>query len=523
MSRLQKMQVVGLLLTSITAGPLWADGSLVVCDGTNEPATLDPQHEFNEKDHTIVQQIYEGLVRFGPDGAIEPVLATSWERVDPLRMRFKLREDVKFHNGEPFTAEAVQFTLKRYLDPEIGFPARSFLGSIADVEIIDGHTVDIVTKYPDGLLLNRLAGFVVIVPPKYMQEHGEHALRRNPIGTGAFKFTDWQTDERIVLVANEDYWAKGLPRLDKLVFRFAPPEKQAELLLAGEVDLVTEMPGTLTTQVEQVDRARVVKKQTFWTVGATMRTDEGPLSDVRVRRALNLAIDRQALIRFDVRGNGSILASLTMPGEEGHNPDLKPYKHDPVEANRLLDEAGIERPLVLRTHVRAPTRRTVGIIAAQLKQVGVELDVHATDGDSEVIEALATEEWDLGIAGLPDPMAHAYFIQSLLLFSQSPYSLLNDSEVDRRIVEMVQTLDQEERARLGRELDAYVHDQALSLFTYQRIKTYAVRKGVEFTPYVSGMMYFFDATVEPKDQTLRHTGNEVDDAGNEGKDFDQRD
>ncbi len=330
MNRLQAFRAIGLVL--LLASPVLAGPSLVVCDGAEEPATLDPQREFTEKNHTIVQQIYDGLVRFSPSGTIEPALATSWKRLDALRTRFELRDGVKFHNGEPFNAEAVKFTIERYLDPKTGFPAVSFLNSIDRVEIVDPHTVDIITKYPDGLLLNRLAAFVLIVPPQYLREKGEDALQRHPVGTGAFRFEEWTPDTHIKLVANHDYWAEGLPHLETLTFRFAPFEKQVELLLAGKVDLVTELPGTLTTKVEQAKNARVIKKNTFWTVGATMRTSDGPLSDVRVRRALNLAIDREALIRFDVRGNGSILASLTMPGQEGHNPDLKPYEYDPGKA-----------------------------------------------------------------------------------------------------------------------------------------------------------------------------------------------
>lgn len=484
--------VFGSLINVRLTAQVWAGGTLVVCDGIQEPPSLDPHREFTEKSHTIIQQIYDGLVQFNADGEIEPALATEWHRVDPLRMRFQLREKVVFHNGEPFTAEAVCFSINRYHHPDINFPAIGFLDSIAEVEVVDSHTVDIVTRYPDGLLLNRLAALVWIVPPQYVQEHGPEVLMRRPIGTGAFQFKHWEPEQHIELAANPDYWLPKRPRLDSLVFRFVPSEKQVELLLAGEVDLVTELPGTLTTQVESAAHARVIKRESFWTVGATMRTSDGPLADVRVRRALNLAIDREALIRFDVRGNGSILASLTMEGEEGHNPELEPYEHDPDEARRLLDEAGVERPLVLRTLVRAHTDRTAQILAAQFRQIGVVLDIEKVYSDAEVIRGLASEHWDLAIAGLPDPMAHSYFIQSILLFSQSPFSLQNDPTFDQKLVEMVQTLNSDERDRLGRELDAYVHDQALSLFTFQKIKTYGVKSDVQFEPYVTGMPYFFN-------------------------------
>lgn len=486
-----------------------AGGTLVVCDDSREPATLDPQRQFTEKNHTLLQQIYEPLVRFTPDGEIEPALAESWESVGPMRMRFHLRQGVRFHNGEPFDAEAVRFTFERYTDPAIDFPAMSFIESVERVEVVDSHTVDIITRHPDGLLLNRLAGFVLIVPPEYVRENGHDVLHRRPVGTGAFRFDEREANTRITLEANPDYWMKGLPHLDKLVFRFAPTEQQVEMLLDAEVDLVTELPGTLTTRVESTEDAYVVKQRTFWTVGATMRSDEGPLADVRVRRALNLAIDRDALIRFDVRGNGSIIGSLTMKDQEGHNPDLEPYPYDPEKAERLLDEAGVERPLVLRTMARAQAERTARIIAAHLARIGVHMEIQAVYTDDELIQGLASEEWDMAIGALPDPMAHSYFGQSVLLFSQSPFSLNDNEEFDRRLIEMVQTLDPEKREQLGRELDAFVHDQALSLFTYQKVKTYGLRSDVRFAPYVTGMPYYFGVRRKDDDTSDDETGDDA--------------
>ncbi len=145
---------------------------------------------------------------------------------------------------------------------------------------------------------------------------------------------------------------------------------------------------------------------------------------------------------------------------------------------------------MLRTLVRSNTERTAKILAAQFKRVGVELDIHAIYSDAEVIRALATERWDLAIAGIPDPMCHTYFIQSLLIFSQSPYSLTKDAQCDKLLIQMMQTLDEEKRKQIAQQLDTYVHDNALSLFTYQKIKTYGVRADVQFTPYLTGMPYF---------------------------------
>ena len=171
--------------------------TLVICDDVQEPATLDPQKEFSEKNHTIIQQIYEGLVRFDSEGMIIPVLATSWQQLDPTHMQFKLRKNVRFHNGEIFDAQSVKSSLERYLAPDINFPGLGFINSIKKIEILDQFTVDIVTHYPDGLLLHRLASFVVMVPPSYATLDAGKSLSTHPIGTGPFRFISWKRTEEI--------------------------------------------------------------------------------------------------------------------------------------------------------------------------------------------------------------------------------------------------------------------------------------------------------------------------------------
>jgi peptide/nickel transport system substrate-binding protein len=510
MRSISHLYVRAILLTCALGCGAFGQSTLVVCDGTGQPPTLDPHREFTEKTHTIVQQIFDGLVQFNPDGKIEPALAKRWQRMGPKRMRFHLRKGVTFHNGEPFNAQAVKFSLQRYRSPQIDFPAIGFLGSIAEVKIIDNHTVDIVTRYPDGLLLDRLAAFVWIVPPEYVKQNGQDILKRQPVGTGAFEFQSWKPGDKIVLTANEHYWQEGLPHLDRLVFRFVPADKQVDLLLKGEVDLVTELPGTMTTRVEGYPDTRVLKERTFWTVGATMRMRNGPLADIRVRKALNYAIDREALIRYDVRGNGAIIASLTMDGQEGHNATLDAYPHDPGKARKLLEQAGVKLPLELRTLVREQAERTARILAAQLEKIGVKLSIDAVASDAKAMKLLAEPaKWDLAIASVPDPMAHPYFSHSLLLFSKSPFSLYQSRKFDRRLLQMVRTLDRSQRRARMRKIDAYVHEKALSLFTYQKIKTYGVQANVQFTPYVTGMPYFFavrrETNSSPGDQQASPT------------------
>lgn len=484
-----------LLLALLLAGPVSARAenggkTLSVCDDVRDPLTLDPHKQFAEKNHTLLQQMYEGLVRFDAHGRIEPALAVSWQRRDPLRVRFKLRAGVRFHNGEPFDAEAVRFTIERYLDPKTGFPALGFINSLSKAEVIDDLTVDIVTKFPDGLLLNRLAGFVLVVPPRYMKEKGAEVLESTPVGTGPYRFESWKRGVELAMTRNERYWDAGYPKSDRLVFKFLPTEGQLEALRSGELDIATELPGTQTTEAMRSGALGVIKTPSFYTVTGSLNSAFGPLKDARVRQALNFAINKDELIRYDLLGNGRAIATVTMEGEEGHNARLKPYRYDLKKAQRLLREAGYPRGFALKTLVKVQGERAAKIISKQLARIGVTLDVHLIT-DAEVVQALTGGEWDVFIAGCPDPMAHSYFIQSIYLYGKSPYRVAVNPAYDAKLEGMVATLDDEVRRASAEELDRYMYDEALLLFLYQRVKTYGVRKGVDFEPSITGMPYFF--------------------------------
>ncbi|MDE2490515.1 MAG: ABC transporter substrate-binding protein [Elusimicrobia bacterium] len=484
-----------LLLPAAAAArmPPPAIGTLRVCDDVKEPATLDPLKEFSEKNHVVIQQIFDGLVRIGPDGALEPALATSWKWLDDRTLQFKLRPGVRFHDREPFDAQAVRFSLQKYLDPAEGYPGAGFLRSIDRVEVVDPMTVRIHTKFPDGILLNKLAGLITMLPPRYFSEHGEAYFAAHPVGTGAFRFLRRVPGRRLILAANPDYWMKGYPRFARLEFLFMPVPEQVRALLDGRTDIVTELPGTQTLRVMRSGVATVVKKASFYTAGSSINISSGPLSDVRVRRAINYAIDRSALVRYDLLGNGEPLASLTMAGEVGHDPTLRPYPYEPRRAISLLRQAGYPHGLRLSVVVKAQGERTMKVLAAQLREVGIRLDVHPTT-DATVIRDIHSRPWDFTFGNCSDPMAHSYFVQWIFLSSQSPFSITRSPRFDALLRRMVEAVDPAEQQRRGEELDRYVYDQALSVFTYKRIRTYGVRKGIHFVPSVTGMPYFYLTT-----------------------------
>lgn len=474
-----------------------AAAPLTVCIHSTDTITLDPHKQFGEKNHTVVQQIYDGLLRLDPDGKIEPALAESWRRIDELTVEFHLRHGVLFHNGEPFDAESVRFSLDRYLDPATDSPAKGFLETIRETVIVDSHTVRIVTHVPDGLILHRFAALILVVPPRHLRSKGPGSLADHPIGTGAFRFLRRDRGDRIVLEANPDYWMRGYPKAGALTFAFLPVERQLAALSSGRVDLLPEVPGTQTLAIRKHPRLKIVKKPIYYTVGVTLRTADGPLADRRVRLALNYALNKSDLIRYDLLGNGSPLASFSFPGEFGHDAGLQPYPYNPALARRLLKQAGYPGGLTLRALTETSVERTARIVASQLEKTGILLEMtQAPETDALMIELMSRKKFDIGFGGAPNHMLHPFFIQAILLYSKSPYSLNRDSHYDGMLERMARTWDTKEQERLCRALDRHIHEEALSLFTYQRILTSAMRRGLHFQPYVSGMPYFFNVHLD---------------------------
>lgn len=492
--RLSLLALLPFLIPEVARGAAPKSRRLIVCNDVSDPPTLDAHKEFSQKNHIINQQIFEGLVRFDPDGRVQAALAVSWERRSPLTAHFRLRKGVRFHNGEPFDAESVRFSMDRMLDPGTRFPGRGLFDSIERVRVIDAETIEIDTKYPDGLLLNRLAWGFFVVPPRYLKEVGEERFAREPVGTGAFRFRRWDKGQRISLEANRGYWMKGHPRLDRLEFSFIPKKRQLEALFKGEVNLLFDVPGTQTQAVQARGDTKVHKAKMFYTIAPALRFNRGPLAHGDVRRALNYAVDKEALVRYDLLGNGAPIATLSMAGEPGHDPDLKPYPYDPAKAKMLLKRAGYENGFELNAMVNANALRPAKILAANFNAIGVRLNI-STMTESQLGDYFSNPRFDLAIGDVSDTMAHTYFLQALVIYSKSPFSLGKDPVFDGMLERMVATIDESERDRLARQLDRYVYDEALSIFTYQRLQTYGIRQGVTFDSYVTGMPYFFAAEV----------------------------
>ena len=356
--------------TSTASNGAAADGAITIALGS-EPTTLDPQLTDDGGERAVNDNVYETLVARTSDGTLVPGLATELPtQVDDTTWEVSLNEGVTFHNGEPFDADSVVASINRVLDPELNSEQLSFLSTITGAEAVDETTVHVFTDGTDPVLPARLY-WLKMVPTEASAEEG---FASQPVGTGPYRFVEWTQGESITLEANPDYWGE-VPSIERVTYRFLPEDAtRLAALSAGEVDLITNLLP------ENIDRApRSASVSGLEHPMMILHTNDGPTADVRVRRAINLAIDKEGIVEELFQGHGVVDdCQLLSPSWTGYNPDLEPYPYDPERARQLIAEAGAEGATIQLVGTSGrwlKDRETVEIIGAQLSEVGLVPDV----------------------------------------------------------------------------------------------------------------------------------------------------
>ncbi len=470
-----------------------------------EPQSLDPHTVTATNDFRILVNLYDGLVRF-KDGTleVEPALAESWEVSDDGRTyRFKLREGVKFHDGSDFDAEAVKFNFDRMLNKDHPFyntgpfPLSFNFSSIASVEIIDPHTVEFRLKEAFAPFLSNLAYPTgLIVSPAAVEQHGKD-YGRSPSGTGPFKFAEWQSNQRVVIERNPDYWG-GAAKLEAVVFRpVTDANTRVAEMMAGGLDVMVEVPPDNLATFRQDANFTVAEQAGPHVWFAILNTKEGPFADKRVRQAANYAVNKETLVKDVLQDTATVAAGPIPPAFNWVESAVEPYPYDPEKAKALLAEAGVESPQ-LTFYV---TEGGSGMLDPVTMGAAIQADLQAV-GFSVKIE---TYEWNTflgrvnpGLEGKADMAEMAWMtndpdtVPYLTLrtdampdkggFNSGYYS---NPEVDSLLEQARASTDQAERGKLYAKVQAAVHEDAPWLFVAnwkQNAVTTAAVQGFKLQP-----------------------------------------
>ncbi|HEU5190763.1 MAG TPA: ABC transporter substrate-binding protein [Methylomirabilota bacterium] len=351
---------------------------LVVAQG-GDIAWLDPHMSTSSNDIRISFNIFDNLTSRRPDGKLLAGLATEWKLQGQQAWVFKLRQGVKWHNGDPFTSADVKFSIDRTYDPAAKTRVSTILTTIERIETPDATTVVIHTKKPDPLLPARL-GFYAgqIMPKKYFESVGAETFNQKPVGTGPVRFVSWTKDDKVVLDANPDYWG-GKPDFDRLIVR-ALPEMAPRIgaLLKGEIDIATQVPPDQGERVRGNASTTVAGALYGGLYVLAVNSKVKPLDNPLVKQALSVAIDRDAIIKELWRGRGIAPSGPIAKGDNHFDASLPALAYNPKEARELLKKAGYKNEeIVIETTAAymAGDKPMSEAIQAMWKDVGVNAKV----------------------------------------------------------------------------------------------------------------------------------------------------
>jgi len=479
---------------------------------STEPASLDPQYSTTGATQQASQQIFETIITRSQNLRMSPSLALSWKTIDPLKWELKLRQGVKFHDGKEFGSDDIVFSIKRI--PRVPDSPSSYkrnVAAIKDVVAVDKHTVHIFLKTPSPALPIDLS-FIYVLPSTTPENASVDDFNKGKYvnGTGPFKFVEWVRGDRLVVEKNNEYWGQK-SSFDRVIFRpITNDPSRVAALLAGDVDIIDNVSPVDQERLRKDPKVNVLSKPGVTLMYIHMDSDrdqsphvtgkdgkplaKNPLKDPRVREALSLAINREALVARILNGAAVPSGQFVPEGMVGYTPDIQPDPYDVEKAKRLLAEAGYPAGFAITLH--SPNDRylndeqvaqTVGQFFAR---IGLDVKVQALP--YSVFGTAATKlEYSIFLMGFGNTTGDAARGMTAVLATYTPSEGLgannrgrySNPEFDKWIKAAAVENDEEKRETFLQEAArvAFLKDQAIIPLYFQTI-TWAVRKGLSYEP-----------------------------------------
>lgn len=473
-----------------------------------EPNSLDTTNELGNVGVRMHYVFHDTLLRrdFFDGNKLVPSLATSWKRTDDLTLEVKLRDGVLFHDGSKMTADDVKFTFDRIMNPDTRSEATGYFAVLDKVTAADALTVQFKTKAPDPLIEQRLASYGSwILPKAAVEKLGWDTFIQGPVGAGPYKFVEWKREAQMVAEAHDKYWSDQ-PAAKRLTFRLIPETAtRVAALLAGEVDIITNLPPDQVDTVEanNTTYVKAVPLANAHVLRYNTQTFE-PLKDPRVRRAMNLAIDRDGLVKSLWRGKATVPNGFQFAGEFGSNPDRPKLEYNPDKAKALIQEAGYKNDeLVFNTapNYYSNGRQAAEAIVEMWKKVGLNAKINVAEqaalGKLDEAGQEHITNWS-ATSALGDPDGYLWRNWGPdNSFQKRGY--WKPDEFNKLGVESRSILDQDKRYKNYQRMMDIFEEDAPGTVLYIPLESYGLKKGIEWTPYP---IYYFD----PRAYNLKVTG-----------------
>jgi peptide/nickel transport system substrate-binding protein len=502
-----KLMLVAAASVALLAAPAYAQ--TLRWAAQNDILTLDPHSQNHATTNAILMHAYEGLTRYNDKYQVEPALATKWTYISPTQVRFELRKGVKFHDGTPFTADDVVFSFGRIRQPQgtMGI----YVTGINEIKKIDDHTVDFIMAAPNPLLLRNIIDFRIMskswaeknktTNTQDYKAKEENFASRTVMGTGAYKITGWTPEQRITMTQNADWWDKHTGNVKEVIYTpIKSDPTRVAALLSGDVDMLTDLPTQDIARLRQDSKLKVVDGPEVRTIylAPDMGSPElkhsnikgkNPFADKRVRQALSMAIDREAIKRNIMRGLSIPAGLMVAPGVNGHSPELDtPIKTDVEGAKKLLADAGYPNGLEVR--LNCPNNRYVNdeeicqAVVAMWARVGVKATL-AAENMATFIQKVQNFDSSIYLLGWGVATYDAqYSLQSLIRTRTTGadgnfnFSKISDATVDRLVDAMKTETDTAKRNGMIREALVRTKEEVLTIPLHHQMRPWAMKAGV---------------------------------------------
>ena len=490
--------VVAFSLALVQDQALARDADIIISQKA-DVETFDPAQSNNTSTHNVTINVFDTLVRLSDDGRdFVGELAESWKLVDQTTWQFKLRRGVKFHNGEELNAAAVKFTFDTTMDPERKTRQRPTYVAFKEVRVDDPYMVSFITHKPYAIALTQIQ-YLMIVPPSYIKQVGWDEFGRKPVGSGAFKFKEWERDVRVVLEANDAYW-KGKPKVRSVAFRAIPEDaSRIAAVQRGEVDIIDAVPYDRIKELQGSPTVKISQRQGEQVyVGLdTLRVE--PLKKREVRQALNYAVNADALVKNLLLGYAVRLNGPMFPTTPGFDEKLPAYPFDPERAKRMLAQAGYPNGFDVEFAI-SPAFQGIAkgtevgeAIAGQLGRVGVRAKLNVQDS-AALFNAYSAKTLQMYLFAWKSSPEAGRHIETLLHSKTRGYYYQNP-EADKLIDAYFSALDLRKRQEIGRQLHAFLREDAPWIYLYQQMDLFGVRKNVTWEAKPDYLMRMRDVTV----------------------------
>ena len=488
------MTIVLLAVITLVTGQALAASKLTVAQDS-PPRMMNPHGDDSDAGLSYMANFFDGLLqRKGSDGTLVPALAVKWEHPDLLTWRFHLRKGVTFHNGNAFNAQDVKFTFERLIDEEVSEFTNTGK-SIDSVTVIDDYTVDIKTKQPIPWFANNM--HQVFIMDKESTENRDHGnVMTKPIGTGAYKLSEWVRGSYVRLEANKDYW-EGAPPVDNVEIRpITESSTRFAALVSGQVDIVTGVPVELYSVILKNNKLKVSNRPARRSIFLGLGNKPGtPTADIRVRKAMYMAINEGEIIQKIMRGHASPAAQIPDLPTIGYNPDIKRIAYDPAGAKKLLQQAGYANGFDIT--LTGPNDRYVQdakiaeAVARYLAKIGIraKLDVKPKSVFFPEVTKGILDFYLIGWFDGTFDMGRTFFKLAHTRDEETGHGVFNgaafsDAEMDALLESTADIVDPDKRKKALMKLNKMAMDKIYVIPLHYQEDLYATQasKGITFSP-----------------------------------------